>query len=124
MRSSEALENCPKWGRGVGGGVKRGEEVAQGGQLTLLIKLEGGRGRGAGQTCPVSNCIHGVCSFPFHLSFSYLRSAVEASLDMKKFHMERNNLHKDTAETETEVAEKSSWDQANRGQKIGLVWRN
>ncbi len=30
----------------------------------------------------------------------------------------------DTAETETEVAEKSSWDQANRGEKLGLVWRN
>ncbi len=34
------------------------------------------------------------------------------------------NLLKDTAETETEVAEKSSWDQANRGEKLGLVWRN
>jgi hypothetical protein len=32
-----------------------------------------------------------------------------------------DNLHKDTAETETEVAEKSSWDQENRGQKLGLV---
>jgi hypothetical protein len=31
---------------------------------------------------------------------------------------------KDTAETETEVAEKSSWDQAKRGGKLGLVWRN
>jgi hypothetical protein len=31
---------------------------------------------------------------------------------------------KDTAETETEVAEKSSWDQANREEKIGLVWIN
>jgi hypothetical protein len=28
------------------------------------------------------------------------------------------------AETETEVAKKSSWDQANRGEKLGLVWRN
>ncbi len=34
------------------------------------------------------------------------------------------NLLKDTAETETEVAEKFSWDQANRGEKLGLVWRN
>jgi hypothetical protein len=31
---------------------------------------------------------------------------------------------KDTAETESEVAEKSNWDQANRGEKLGLVWRN
>jgi hypothetical protein len=35
-----------------------------------------------------------------------------------------DNLLKDTAETESEVAEKSSWDQANRGQELGLVWRN
>ncbi len=32
--------------------------------------------------------------------------------------------YKDTAETKTKVAEKSSWDQANRGEKLGLVWRN
>jgi hypothetical protein len=32
--------------------------------------------------------------------------------------------YKDTAETETEVAEKSSWDQANKGEKLGLFWRN
>ncbi len=25
---------------------------------------------------------------------------------------------------ESKVAEKCSWDQANRGEKIGLVWRN
>jgi hypothetical protein len=35
-----------------------------------------------------------------------------------------DNLHKDISKTETEVAEKSSWDQENRGQKLGLVWRN
>jgi hypothetical protein len=34
------------------------------------------------------------------------------------------NSLKDTAETESEVAEKSSWDQANRGGKLGLAWRN
>jgi hypothetical protein len=33
-------------------------------------------------------------------------------------------LLKDTAETESQVAEKSSFDQANRGEKLGLVWRN
>ncbi len=33
-------------------------------------------------------------------------------------------LDKGTTQTETEVAEKSSWDQANRGEKLGLVWRN
>jgi hypothetical protein len=31
-----------------------------------------------------------ACSFPFHLSFLYLRSAVEASLDMKKVPQKRN----------------------------------
>jgi hypothetical protein len=30
----------------------------------------------------------------------------------------------DTAETESEIAEMSSWDQGNRGEKLGLVWRN
>jgi hypothetical protein len=30
----------------------------------------------------------------------------------------------DTAETESKVAEKSSWDSAKRGEKLGLVWRN
>jgi hypothetical protein len=30
----------------------------------------------------------------------------------------------DTAETESEVAEKSSWDPAKRREKLGLVWRN
>jgi len=33
-------------------------------------------------------------------------------------------LKKETAEIETGMAEKSSWDQANRRQKHGLVWRN
>jgi hypothetical protein len=56
-----------------------------------LIKLEGGEGGKANsQTCPVSNCIHDMCSFPFNISFSYLLSAVEASLDIKKVHMEPN----------------------------------
>jgi hypothetical protein len=31
---------------------------------------------------------------------------------------------KETAEIETEMAEKSSWDQTNKQQKLGLVWRN
>jgi len=31
---------------------------------------------------------------------------------------------KETAEIETGMAEKSSWDQANIWQKLGLVWRN
>ncbi len=35
-----------------------------------------------------------------------------------------DNLLKETAEIETGMAEKSCWDQANRRQKLGLVWRN
>jgi hypothetical protein len=38
--------------------------------------------------------------------------------------MEVVNLLKETAEIETGMAEKSSWDQANRRQKHGLVWVN
>jgi hypothetical protein len=34
------------------------------------------------------------------------------------------SLLKVTTETESEVAEKSSWDPAKRGEKLGLVWRN
>ena len=30
----------------------------------------------------------------------------------------------DTAQTESEIAEMPSWDQANRGKKLGLIWRN
>jgi len=33
-------------------------------------------------------------------------------------------LFKKTAEIETGMAEKSSWDQANIRKKLGLVWRN
>ncbi len=68
------------------GGEKRGEEIASGDQLMPLIKLEGRRGgRANSQTCPVSNCIHDMSSFPLDLSFSYLRSAVEASMELKKY---------------------------------------
>ena len=35
-----------------------------------------------------------------------------------------DNFFKETAEIETGMAEKSSWDQANRRQEHGLVWRN
>ncbi len=31
---------------------------------------------------------------------------------------------KDMTETETALAEKSSWDQANKGEKLDLVWIN
>jgi hypothetical protein len=34
------------------------------------------------------------------------------------------NLLKETTEIDTGMAEKFSWDEANRRQKHGLVWRN
>jgi hypothetical protein len=34
------------------------------------------------------------------------------------------SLLKDTAETESEVAGKSSWDPAKREEKLGFVWGN
>jgi hypothetical protein len=33
-------------------------------------------------------------------------------------------LKQESSEIETGMAEKSRWDQANRRQKLGLVWRN
>jgi hypothetical protein len=43
---------------------------------------------------------------------------------LKSSNSQVDNRLKDTAETKSEIAEKSSWDQANRGEKLGLVWRN
>jgi hypothetical protein len=46
--------------------VRGGEEVAQGGQLALLIALGGGGGgeRGWGKHVLVTNCIHVYAVFP------------------------------------------------------------
>jgi hypothetical protein len=63
-------------------------------QLASLITFmgggcEGGRGR-AGRSenkyRPCTKCSLHACSFTLCLSFSYLRSAVAASFDIKKFH--------------------------------------
>jgi hypothetical protein len=35
-----------------------------------------------------------------------------------------NRKPSDTAETESEAAGMFSWDQANRGEELSLVWRN
>ncbi len=43
---------------------------------------------------------------------------------LKSKSIEVVNLLKETAEIEIGMAEKSRWDQANRRQKHGLVWRN
>jgi hypothetical protein len=75
---------------GGGQGEKRGE---RGWQETCWRLLSGQKERGERQTakyCPVSNCTHDMYSTPVDLSFSYLRSAVEASLDIKKVQMEPN----------------------------------
>jgi hypothetical protein len=50
---------------------------------------EGGEGEGRegrDQICPCTKCSLHACSFTLCLSFSYLRSAVAASFDIKKFH--------------------------------------
>jgi hypothetical protein len=43
---------------------------------------------------------------------------------LQKLKQETAEIKKETAENETGMAEKSDWDQANRRQKPGLVWRN
>ncbi len=43
---------------------------------------------------------------------------------LKSSNSQVDKLLKETAETESEVAEKSTWGQANREEKLGLVWRN
>ncbi len=80
----------------MGYGVREGGKVRKGGrervardQLTPLIRSEGG-GQTAKQ-CLVSNCTHDMYSTPVDLSFFYLGSAVEASLDTKNVQMEPNS---------------------------------
>ncbi len=50
---------------------------------------EGGEGQTA-KLCLVSNCTHIMYSTPIDLSFSYLRSAEEASQDKKKEQVDLN----------------------------------
>ncbi|MFO0000794.1 MAG: hypothetical protein ACK559_06670, partial [bacterium] len=68
--------------------------------LKLSPKTEGSKTKAA-------RCLFFLMSFPFCLHFS-------------KFVC----LLKKTAEIETGMAEKSSWDKANIWQKQGLVWRH
>jgi hypothetical protein len=56
-------------------------------------------------------------SAQIHIIFAHLAT-------LKSRNSKVDNLLKDTTETESEGAEKSSWDQANRVQKLGLVRRN
>ena len=44
----------------------------------------------AANICPFPNCSYAMYSTPIDLSFSYLRSAVEASLDIKKDQVDSN----------------------------------
>jgi len=59
------------------GGVRRGGGEGGGG--------EGEGGEGREQICPCTKCSLHACSFTLCLSFAYLRSAVAASLNTKKF---------------------------------------
>jgi hypothetical protein len=49
------------------------------------VRGEGEGREGREQICPCTRCSLHACSFTLCLSFSYLRSAVAASLDIKKF---------------------------------------
>ncbi len=71
---------------GWGGGGERKET-----QLASLIAFIGGGCEGEGesreggeQICPCTRCSLYAGSFTLRLSFSHLRSAVEASFDIKK----------------------------------------
>jgi hypothetical protein len=57
-------------------------------------------------------------SFPF----LYILNSLQSSLTV--YICQVCLLVKETAEIETGMAEKSSWDQANIRQKLCLVWRN
>ncbi len=86
------------WGGGEGGGERGGErggaEMAHR-PAALVITFEGGAREGGGgkegrgRTCPCTKCGH--MHIVFTPSLLYLRSAVEASLDMKKFHLSFQN---------------------------------
>jgi hypothetical protein len=70
-------------------------------------------------------CCHFCCLYINIKKFEEcvrMETAYLATLKSKSIKVE--NLLKETAEIETGMAEKSSWDQANRRQKLGLVWRN
>jgi hypothetical protein len=55
--------------------------------------------------------------------FVYISNSLQSSLTAYTF-CQICLLVKETAEIEAGMAEKSSWDQANIWQKLGLVWRN
>jgi hypothetical protein len=76
-----------QWGRegGMRGRIWRADQLPS--LLHLKRRVRGGGGKGRSKHVLVLNaptCIY--CSFLLHLSFLYLHSAVEASLNIKKFH--------------------------------------
>jgi hypothetical protein len=85
----------------IGYGVGRGGKVRRGGRegskrpanTSNQVKRRG-RERQTVKENLVSNCTHDMYSTPVDLSFSYLRSAVEASLDTKNVQMEANTTFK------------------------------
>jgi hypothetical protein len=81
---------------GGGGGVRVGRKWRKGTRPPYQVRGEEGgggegvRGNANSHACPVSNYIHVICSFPHSPFFLYLRSAEEASLNIKKAYMEPN----------------------------------
>ncbi len=61
-------------------------------------------------------CLFFLMPFPFMYILNSLQTALTVYI--------LQSLSALSAEIETVVAEKSSWDQANRRPKLGLVWRN
>jgi hypothetical protein len=60
----------------------------------------------------------------FLMSFPFLYILIICNLLLLLTFCQVCLLVKETAEIETGMAEKSSWDQANVRQNLGLVWRN
>jgi hypothetical protein len=63
-------------------------------------------------------CLFFLMSFPFLYIFNSLQSSLTVYILQSLYTV------KETPEIETGMAEKSSWDQTNIRQKLGLVWRN
>ncbi len=67
-----------------------------------------------------SHSLNNICAFTLEHNNIMFPGLATSNLKVYKF----ITSIKETAEIEAGMAEKSSWDQANRRQNLGLVWRN